>query len=105
MFQSEGVPPITWSDLAVMGPGGASPVLEPTLSSEGAFSWDSTNSSLGTWAFNATATNAFGTDIGTLRIEIGEEVLIPEPHTLAMMIIAFFSIFGRIGYGNRNAFQ
>ncbi|HEY3391533.1 MAG TPA: PEP-CTERM sorting domain-containing protein [Lacipirellulaceae bacterium] len=85
---SSGAPPITWSDLSVMGPGGAAPAHMPTLAADGSFTWNSANSSFGTWTFSATAANNLTGDVGTLTLNL----IIPEPTTIALAALALATL-------------
>jgi hypothetical protein len=87
----QGTEPITYHDLVVTGPSGASPVNAPMLSSSGELRWQTTTTDfLGLYEFDVTATNAFGSDTGRLTLHLQ----IPEPATwlLATILAAFFAV-------------
>jgi hypothetical protein len=68
---SQGTSPITWDKLVVTSPGFGSPVSIPSLSSAGEFNWQtSPTDALGTYHFDVTATNAVGSDVGRLTINL-----------------------------------
>ena len=68
---TQGTPPITWDNLVVTGPNGASPANAPTLTSTGQFSWQTTaNDALGAWQFDVTAANAGGSDTARLTLNL-----------------------------------
>jgi hypothetical protein len=85
-----GAPPIAWSDLSVMGPGGATPAHAPTLNVDGAFTWNSADSVLGTWAFRATVSNNLTSDMGTLTVQL----VVPEPAAMWLFALAIASLGG-----------
>jgi hypothetical protein len=65
---SAGALPITWDNLLVSGAG--TPAIAPTLNSSGMFSWNSAGSPLGLYNFDVTATNAGGSDVGRLSLNL-----------------------------------
>jgi hypothetical protein len=83
---SIGTPPITWVGLISSGPG--APANPPTLTSGGAFNWNSTGSRLGQYNFDVTSANAGGSDVGRLTVN-----LVPEPAgiVLALVIVGWRS--------------
>jgi len=90
---SEGTPPISWGDLEIVGP---APANAPTLTSDGNFSWNSHGSPFGAYTFNATATNDFGSDTGSLTVEL----VIPEPATMTLFGLA---MIGLVGFARRRS--
>jgi hypothetical protein len=64
---------VTWSNLVVNGPG--TPTSAPSLSADGRFLWNSANSPLGTWNFDARVTDQFGSAVGHLTVNL----VVPEP--------------------------
>jgi hypothetical protein len=87
---SSGAPPISWSDLSVIGPGGATPAHAPTLDVDGAFIWNSANSAPGAWTFRATVANNLTSDVGTLTVHL----LVPEPSTISLFGLSITSLAG-----------
>jgi hypothetical protein len=89
---SVGNPPITWVGLITSGPG--TPVNSPTLTSGGAFNWNSTGSRLGQYNFDVTSANAGGSDVGRLTVN-----LVPEPAGIVLALAAAATcslpVFGR----------
>jgi hypothetical protein len=75
---SSGATPVAWSNLIASGP--ASPVIAPTLTSGGVFTWNSAGSALGQYHFDVTATNPGGTDVGRLSLNLVAPP--PEPPIL-----------------------
>ena len=73
---------VTWSDLVVKGPG--TPAIAPSISADGRFTWDSTNSPLGTWTFDATVRDQFGPAVGHLSINL----VVPEPTSSVLAFLA-----------------
>jgi hypothetical protein len=65
---SAGDSPIEWDNLVISGPG--SPANPPSLTSDGLFSWNTSGSTLGLYNFDVTATNAAGSDIGRLWLNL-----------------------------------
>jgi hypothetical protein len=78
---------VAWSNLVVNGPG--TPAIAPSLSADGRFTWNSTNSPVGTWVFDATVRDQFGLAIGHLTVNL----IVPEPTSSILALLAF-SIFG-----------
>jgi hypothetical protein len=72
---SAGAPPISWSNLIVGGPG--VPANPPSLSSAGAFNWNSAGSPLGQYNFDVTATNLGGSDVGRLSLNLVSPAPVP----------------------------
>ena len=68
---------ITWSNLAVSGPG--TPLHAPVLSPDGTFSWTPHGSPLGLYNFEVTATNAGGSDVGRLSVNLIAPPVVPPP--------------------------
>jgi hypothetical protein len=74
--------PITWGDLMVTGPG--APANAPLLSSNGELTWNTSGSPLGQYNFDVTATNAVGSDVGRLLVNLVE----PPPPILPAVVDA-----------------
>jgi hypothetical protein len=88
---SHGDSPITWDNLLVSGTG--TPAIPPTLTPGGAFTWDSTGSPLGQYNFDVTATNATGSDVGRLSLNL---IAVPEPATTTLTGVAILAFFGLV---------
>jgi hypothetical protein len=68
---SEGSPPIIWSDLVMIGPGGSSPASAPRISETGELRWQTTDTdAVGTYHFEVTAANLIRTDLGYLIVDV-----------------------------------
>jgi hypothetical protein len=89
-FTATGDPAPTWGNLVITGPGGATPATAPTLNADGTFSWNSHASAFGQWHFDATATNASGSDVGRFSVNL----VVPEPATFALLGLAFVGLVG-----------
>lgn len=63
----------------------------PTLDNAGNFSWDTTNTRRGTYAWAVTGTNPDGTDGGLVSVEVTR---IPEPATMSMLGLALVGLVG-----------
>jgi hypothetical protein len=57
------------------------------LDAVGNFTWNSAGSPLGTWVFNATVTDQFGTAVGRLSLN-----LVPEPATATLAAFALVGV-------------
>jgi hypothetical protein len=60
--------PFTWDNLVVTAPG--PPAIAPVLNSNGTFTWDTANSPLGLYTFDATVSNPHGIDIASLTLNL-----------------------------------
>jgi hypothetical protein len=81
----QGTAPITYHDLVVTGPLGASPVNAPLLSTTGELTWQTTtNDVLGRYEFDVTATNALGSDTGRITLHLQ----VPEPASWLLMTLS-----------------
>jgi hypothetical protein len=80
---STGDLPITWSNLLATGPGAL--VNAPSLTPGGGFNWNSTGSPLGLYNFDVTATNAGGSDVGRLSLNLVSPA--PEPPAVVDFVI------------------
>jgi hypothetical protein len=93
----QGDEPIIWSDLSNFtytpgfgaGPGSPGisiqPVWNPLMQS---FTWNTSGSTSGTYAWNVTATNAGGSDAGSISID----VILPEPSSLVLLGLALTAL-------------
>jgi hypothetical protein len=84
---SAGSPPIMWGSLVANGPGPLNNA--PILTANGAFIWDTAGSIRGTYTFDATASNAAGSDVGRLLV-----TLVPEPATISLVGIVMIGLLG-----------
>jgi hypothetical protein len=75
---SQGTPPLSWSDLTLIGPGGGAPANAPTLSDTGALSWQTTDlDTVGSYHFEVSATNEVWSDRGYLTVDVLDELPAP----------------------------
>jgi hypothetical protein len=95
----EGAPPITWDsfDLDSFTPTfgvGTGPHFDATFDPDTQlFHWDSTASPPGIYVWSVRATNQFGSDTATFRIDLS----VPEPTSLAIAAVGMmtFACLGR----------
>jgi hypothetical protein len=80
---------LVWSDL-ILNAGAL--IIAPTLGADGSFSWDSTGSPVGLYAWSATVTNSSGlSDLAALQVI----VVVPEPASAVLtglVVTVFFWI-------------
>jgi hypothetical protein len=72
------------------GPG--APLNAPTITTGGAFSWNSNGSPFGSYTFEVSASNQGGSDVATLTVDI----IVPEPATLSLVGLAMVGIVGLV---------
>lgn len=90
---SAGDAPITWGSLTPVA-GNPTVATAPSLSAAGVFTWDSKQSPYGSYAWDVTATNAGGSDVGRISINL----VVPEPATISLvglMTIGLVGLFRR----------
>jgi hypothetical protein len=90
---SAGSPAPTWGSLTPVA-GNPTPATPPTLTAGGLFTWDSRQSPYGSYAWDVTATNATGSDVGRLSITL----IVPEPATISLvglMLVGLVSLGAR----------
>jgi hypothetical protein len=103
-MDTQGTAPVTWSGLqnpTYMPNFGApmtalginhQPTWDPLTQK---FNWDTSGSSRGTYMWEVTATNDFGSDVGKITVDVK---FIPEP---ASFVLAGLSLLGLVGLGGR----
>jgi hypothetical protein len=90
---SAGDAPITWGSLTPVA-GNPTPNIIPTLSAAGVFTWNSQASPYGSYAWDVTATNAGGNDVGRISVTL----IVPEPATIGLVGLM---LIGLVGLGAR----
>lgn len=89
---SAGTTPISWGSLTPVA-GNPAAATAPTLGSDGKFSWNSHQSPIGNYAWDVTATNSAGSDVGRLTVSL----IVPEPATLSLIGLAMLGLAGLFG--------
>jgi hypothetical protein len=103
-FTGQGDLPITWSDFTfanfspLIGATGSGPFHAATFDPETQlFSWDSTGSPHGLYEWRATATNQFGSDQGSLFVDMTFLPEVPEPAGLGLAALGWMGLWGFTG--------
>jgi hypothetical protein len=93
----EGTPPITWAELAVIGPGGTTPINAATLSATGQLNWRAHVDDIpGFYYFDVTARNSAGSDFGHLILHLSPSIPFPEPPTWLLFATAAVVLLQRV---------
>jgi hypothetical protein len=91
-FAATGDPVPTWGSLTPVA-GNPTPAIVPTLSAAGLFTWNSAGSPYGNYAWDVTATNSVGSDVGRFSVEL----IIPEPATISLVGLSVLGLVGLFG--------